>query len=100
MEEYGIIDSKYRIKKKIGSGGQANIFLVEKIGTNKEYAAKVFKQNTQSLENEINMLQEVKQYQCPYIINIIDSGEGLVERNKRISEIRKYFILEHFPNEL
>ena len=37
------IDGKYKIIEKIGSGGQANIFLVEKIGTNEEYAAKVFK---------------------------------------------------------
>ena len=28
------IDSKYKIIEKIGSGGQANIFRVVKIGTN------------------------------------------------------------------
>ena len=61
------IDSKYSIVEKIGSGGQANVFHVVKIGTNEEYAAKVFKFDTDSITNEINMLQEVKQYQCPYI---------------------------------
>ena len=44
------------------------------------------------------MLQEVKQYQCPYIINIIDSGEGEVIRKNRKTKERKYFILENQPN--
>ena len=61
------IDSKYKIIEKIGSGGQANIFSVVKIGTNEIYAAKVFKYKSDSIDNEINMLQEIKQYQCPYI---------------------------------
>lgn len=65
------IDGKYKIIEKIGSGGQANIFLVIKIGTNEEYAAKVFKENSDFIDNEINMLQEVKQYQCPYIIILL-----------------------------
>ena len=39
------IDGKYKIIEKIGSGGQANIFLVIKIGKNEENAAKVFKEN-------------------------------------------------------
>ena len=66
-EQQENIDSKYLILEKIGSGGQANVFRVVKIGTNEEYAAKVFKYDTDSITNEINMLQEVKQYQCPYI---------------------------------
>jgi len=92
------IDGKYKIIEKIGSGGQANIFLVIKIGTNEEYAAKVFKENSDFIDNEINMLQEVKQYQCPYIINIIDSGEGEVIRKNRKTKERKYFILDNQPN--
>ena len=92
------IDSKYKIIEKIGSGGQANIFSVVKIGTNEIYAAKVFKYKSDSIDNEINMLQEVKQYQCPYIINIIDSGEGEVIRKNRKTKERKYFILENQPN--
>ena len=92
------IDSKYKIIEKIGSGGQANIFRVKKIGTDKEYAAKVFKKDSKYIDNEINMLQEVKQYQCPYIIKIIDSGEGKVIRKERETKERKYFILEKLRN--
>ena len=92
------IDSKYLIIEKIGSGGQANVFRVVKKGTNEEYAAKVFKYDTDSVTKEINFLQEVKQYQCPYIINIIDSGEGMIVRNNRKTKIRKYFVLEKETN--
>ena len=91
------IDSKYLILEKIGSGGQANVFRVVKIGTNEEYAAKVFKSDNDSITNEINMLQEVKQYQCPYIINIIASGEGNIVRKNRKTEVRKYFVIEKEP---
>ena len=101
MEEFAQqeeIDSKYVILEKIGSGGQANIFRVVKNGTNEEYAAKVFKKDSFYITNEINMLQEVKQYQCPYIINIIDSGEGRIIRKNRKTKVRKYFVLEKEPN--
>ena len=96
-EQQENIDSKYLILEKIGSGGQANVFRVVKIGTNEEYAAKVFKSDDDSITNEINMLQEVKQYQCPYIINIIASGEGNIVRKNRKTEVRKYFVIEKEP---
>ena len=98
FDEEESIDTKYEIIEKIGSGGQANIFRVKKIGTDKEYAAKVFKKDSKYIDNEINMLQEVKQYQCPYIIKIIDSGEGKVIRKERKTKERKYFILEKLRN--
>ena len=102
FDEEESIDTKYEIIEKIGSGGQANIFRVKKIGTDKEYAAKVFKEDSKYdskyIDNEINMLQEVKQYQCPYIIKIIDSGEGKVIRKERNTKERKYFILEKLRN--
>ena len=44
------------------------------------------------------MLQEVKQYHCHYIINIIDSEEGEIIRKNRKIKVRKYFILENQPN--
>ena len=98
-EQQENIDSKYLILEKIGSGGQANVFRVVKIGTNEEYAAKVFKDDSDSITitNEINMLQEVKQYQCPYIINIIASGEGNIVRKNRKTKVRKYFVIEKEP---
>ena len=75
LEPRGRIDSKYLIKEKLGSGGQANVFLVTKIGETKQYAAKVFKkENNNSIDIEIKILKELKQYNNKYIINIIEDG--------------------------
>ena len=91
------IDNKYIIKEKIGSGGQANAFLVTEKGNNKNYVAKVSKEND-SMNNEINILKELKEYNNPYIINLIDSGEGEIIRINREPKKRKYCILEYAPN--
>ena len=91
------IDSKYLIKEKIGSGGQANVFLVTEKGNNKNYVAKVSKEND-SMNNEINILKNLKEYNNPYIINLIDSGEGEIIRINREPKTRKYCILEYAPN--
>ena len=104
MEEVGkhkteeIIDSKYIIKEKLGSGGQANVFLVTKKGEDKEYAAKVFKKDGDSIDIEIKILDELKKYNNQYIIKIIETGKGEVVRNNRETKIMKYFIMENYPN--
>ena len=98
LEPRGRIGSKYLIKEKLGSGGQANVFLVTKEGDTQEYAEKVFKKKSDSVTNEINILQELKEYQNPYIIEILDSGEGDIVRNHRETKKMKYFVLEHAPN--
>jgi len=92
------IDNKYLIKEKIGSGGQANAFLVTEKGNNKNYVAKVSKQDNDSMNNEINILKELKEYNNPYITNLIDSGEGEIIRINREPKTRKYCILEYAPN--
>ena len=92
------IDNKYIIKEKIGSGGQANAFLVTEKGNNKNYVAKVSKQDNDSMNNEINILKELKEYNNPYITNLIDSGEGKIIRINREPKTRKYCILEYAPN--
>ena len=104
MEEVGKhkteekIDSKYIIKEKLGSGGQANVFLVTKKGEDKEYAAKVFKKDGDSIDIEIKILDELKKYNNQYIIKIIETGKGEVVRNNRETKIMKYFIMENYPN--
>ena len=91
------IDGKYLIKEKIGSGGEANVFLVSKKGTNEEYAAKVPKKEENTSEQEISSLEQLKQYNCPYIVNLIEYGEGEIIRKNRKNRIRKYCILENAP---
>ena len=49
------IGSKYIIKEKIGSGGQANVFLVEDKDTKIEYVSKVLKsENATTIKKEIS----------------------------------------------
>ena len=94
-----LIDNKYLIKGKIGSGGQANAFLVtERENTNKNYVAKVSKRDDDSMVNEIKILEELKKYNNPYIINLIHSGEGEIIRINREPKKRKYCILEYALN--
>ena len=92
------IDKKYLIIEKVGTGGQANVFLVKDRQTEIKYVAKVLKEEDNTLENEIKILQNLKKYNNPYIINIIDSGEGEIIRNFRKTKNTKYCILENAPN--
>ena len=89
------IDKKYLIIEKVGTGGQANVFLVKDRQTEIKYVAKVLKEEDNTLENEIKILQNLKKYNNPYIINIIDSGKGTIIRKDREKRERDYFILEN-----
>ena len=88
------IDYKYKIEEKIGSGGEGNAFLVKEKETNIEYVAKVPKEDDESIINEITFLNQLKVYNNPYIIRIINSGEGDIIRKKRKTRKKKYLVLE------
>ena len=102
------IDSKYIIKRKLGSGGTSSVFIVtEKHKNNNiEYVAKVLKDIDDEIiinqyNNEIKYLTELKQKSIPNIINIIDSGEGPIirkDKNDGNPEIKKYIVLEYAKN--
>ena len=92
------IDSKYLIVEKVGAGFTSNVFLVKEIKTNEEYVAKVFKEKNKFLsDKEINILNILKQENNPYIVKIIDSGEGNVIRKNRQTKKSRYCILEYEP---
>ena len=92
------IDSKYLIKEKVGTGFTSNIFLVKEMKTNDEYIAKVFKDQIKFLsDKEINILNILKKENNPYIIKIIDSGEGDIIRKNRQTKKSRYCILEYEP---
>ena len=92
------IDSKYLIKEKVGTGFTSNIFLVKEIKTDDEYIAKVFKDQIKFLsDKEINILNILKKEDNPYIVKIIDSGEGDVIRKNRQTKKSRYCILEYEP---
>ena len=103
----GQIGSKYLIKEKLARGLYTNIFLVTKKEGNIPYVAKVFKEvdeedeekHDQSLyDKEIEILNILKPYNNPYIVNLIDSGESKIKRRKRAPIKAKYYILEFASN--
>ena len=52
-------------------------------------------------ENEVKYLNILKKYSIPYVLNIIDNGEGPIirkNRNKGLPLTKKYIILEYAPN--
>ena len=94
----GQIDLRYIIKKKVGSGTTANVFLVREMDTNQEYVAKVLKDDNNNLyDNEVYILNILRPYNSPYIINIVNSGNGNIIRNNRNTKWRRYTILEYAP---
>ena len=98
LNEQELIDDKYLIKEKLGFGGQVNAFLVKDKKNDELYVAKVKKEYDKYYDNEIKILNELKKYNNPFIINIIDSGEGDIITNNRETKKRKYCILEYAPN--
>ena len=95
----GQIDSKYNIIELIGIGGTAFVFLVEEKETKQIYVAKVLKRdNYKILSNEINILKYLKKCDNPYIINIIESGEGEIIIKELKPQTRRYCILEYASN--
>ena len=116
-----IIDDKYTIIEKIGSGLTSKVFKVKPKDINTEiyYAAKAFKllkgNNTKKtseemFETEKELLNKLKKVESPspYIINIIDSGKGIlnlinsgkgkiIENDKNEIEIN-YIILDYAEN--
>ena len=93
-EAIGKIGDKYIILQKLSYGGQANVFLVKDIKSNCIYAAKIPKKKDNSLNDEIKILNFLKDKSTPNIINIKDSGEAVLIRNGREPESLNYLILE------
>lgn len=108
MENIKILNDKYIIKNKIGSGGTSNVYLVEEKNTHINYACKILKnkdKNPQNkldpeklLTNEINFLIQISH---PNIVNIIESGLGLIQgkiNGNAYNSKKLYIILDYCEN--
>lgn len=76
MLEVGqVIEGKYRIEKKLSSGGMSNIYICRNILTDREWVIKEAKSEVgdmmQSLIVEANVLKKVHHPKLPEIIDII-----------------------------
>ena len=89
------IDTKYVILDKKGSGLTANVFKVKDKETQTLYAAKVLKKPSIYFEKELEVLKIIKPLNNPFIVNMVDSGEGLVIRKGHPEKKAQYMILEY-----
>ena len=87
-----LIDNKYLVIEKLGSGGTANVYKVKELNSNQIYAAKVFKKSSNFLEKETSMLRLINN---PSIINLVGEGEGPISKNGKLSSNKKYIILDY-----
>ena len=92
-----IINNKYIISKKLSYGGQANIFLVKEIDTNKKYVAKIPKINNDLfLVSEVEILKSLNKKNIPNIINYVEDGKT---KGKKPGAVEvSYAILEYAQN--
>ena len=93
-DNYENIDKKYDIIEKKGSGASSIVFLVKDSTTKKIYAAKVLKKQDKIFNNEVKILNELKEINSPYILNLINSGTGNIARKGNVFKEKQYIILE------
>jgi len=89
------IDKKYDIIKRKDKGATSKVYLVKDSTTKKEYAAKILIKQSICFNDEIEILNALKEAKNPYILNLIDSGTGnVVLKNKDLKD-KQYIILEY-----
>ena len=89
------INNKYTILEKKGKGATAKVYLVEENTTKKHYAAKILIKIISSFEREVDILKRVSSLNNPYIINLIDYGEGPVKLGSNPEETKQFAVLEY-----
>jgi serine/threonine protein kinase len=98
---YGVIDDKYSLIKKIGSGGTSSVYLGSFLARDQEeklFAIKVIdpkKQDNKIFKNEVSMLQKVDN---PNVVKIFDGGEGFLKKSNGKSKLVNYIVLEYIKN--
>ena len=89
------INNKYHNLVKIGKGATSKVYLVEDKKDKKLYAAKVLKEGNTLFKQEIKLLKKVSSLNNPFIINLIESGEGPVKAPSKPKRNAQYAILEY-----
>jgi serine/threonine protein kinase len=100
--DFPILDDKYFLIKKIGSGATCKVKLAKSKDSDEFVAVKILKKATGSSNSiakyhtsEIDML---KQIQHPNIINLLDGGRGLIKKSDGRTKKVDYIILEYAGN--
>ena len=96
LPEENNINNKYLILgDDKGEGATAKVYLVEDKNDKKQYAAKVFSIDPSLFEKEIDILKKISALNNPYIMKLIDYGEGPVKAPSEPKRNLKYAILEY-----
>ncbi len=94
INNISIINDKYEIIDQKGNGSSGTVFLAENKNNKNKYAIKIFKNKESDFKNEISILEKISAINCPYIINLIEYGEGLVKINSK-EESKQYIVLDY-----
>ena len=89
------VDKKYDIIEKKGFGASSVVYLVKDSTTKKTYAAKILKKQNKVFNDEIEMLNILKEEQNPYILNLVNKGTGNVTLKDKDLKEKQYIILEY-----
>ena len=89
------IDNKYVLFEKKGEGATAKVYLVKDPNTDKFYAGKILLKENNLFDKEIEILNRLRPTNNPYIVNLIDSGNGEIIRANRPIVTKPYLILEY-----
>jgi len=99
LPEEDSINNKYLILAKSGKGATSKVYLVEDKKDKKLYAAKVLKEGNTSFKKEIKLLEKVSSLNNPFIINLIEYGEGPVKAPSEPKRNAQYVIQEYAQKE-
>jgi serine/threonine protein kinase len=102
-KEYAILDDKYALIKKIGSGATCKVKLAKEKGSNEIVAVKVLtpSQSKQLNSNSKHFLAEVemlKKVNHENIINLKDGNKGVIKKPDGRTKIVDYIVLEYAGN--
>ena len=89
------IDKKYDIIEKKGFGATSVVYLVKDSTTKKIYAAKILKEQSTCFNDEVEMLNTLKETNNPYIVNLVNHGTGNVVKKDKVLKEKQYLILEY-----
>lgn len=104
VSDFPILDDKYYLFKKVGSGATCKVKLGYEINSGKKIAVKILKStsgpngiNTTSKHyyDEINMLKKIKHNN---VINLIDANKGLIKKPNGTSKHVDYIVFEFAAN--
>jgi len=104
QDEYDILDNKYNLIKKIGTGATATVKLAKDIETSQNYAIKFLKDNDDKkiggrhLHHFNSEIETLKKLKHENIINLIESGTGTVKKLNGITKKKNFIVLEYAAN--